>query len=87
MLEFNQRSNTLEQRAYTYKLQDVTEPNLYRHLYNYEEAPKIPFNHRQVPMRPSSQIWITDSTFRDGQQARAPYTVEQIVHLYKLLHK
>jgi isopropylmalate/homocitrate/citramalate synthase len=38
-------------------------------------------------MRPSSQIWITDSTFRDGQQARAPYTVEQIVHLYKLLHK
>lgn len=87
MLEFNNRSNTLEQRAYTYSLQDVTEPNLYRHLYNYEKAPKIPFNHRQVPMRPPKEIWITDSTFRDGQQAREPYTVEQIVHLYKLLHK
>ena len=38
-------------------------------------------------MRPPAEIWITDSTFRDGQQAREPYTVEQIVHLYKLLHK
>ncbi|TMD42622.1 MAG: 2-isopropylmalate synthase [Chloroflexi bacterium] len=34
--------------------------------------------------RPAS-IWITDTTFRDGQQARAPYTLEQIVHLYDLL--
>ena len=32
-------------------------------------------------------IWLTDTTFRDGQQSRAPYTVEQIVHLFKLLHK
>ena len=87
MLEFNKRSNTLEQRAYKYTLQDVEKPNLYRHLYNYDEVPKIPFNHRHVPMRPPEQIWITDTTFRDGQQAREPYTVEQIVHLYKLLHK
>ncbi len=87
MLEFNERSNTLEQSAYKYTLQDVKKPNLYRHLYNYEDVPKIPFNHRHVPMRPPKQIWITDTTFRDGQQAREPYTVEQIVHLYKLLHK
>jgi isopropylmalate/homocitrate/citramalate synthase len=87
MLEFNERSNTLEQSAYKYTLQDVKKPNLYRHLYNYDEVPKIPFNHRHVPMRPPKEIWITDTTFRDGQQAREPYTVEQIVHLYKLLHK
>ena len=87
MLEFNQRSNTLEQREYKYMLQDVEKPNLYRHLYNYDEVPKIPFNHRHVPMRPPKEIWITDTTFRDGQQAREPYTVEQIVHLYKLLHR
>ena len=86
-LQFNHRTNTLEQRVYKYQLQDVKEPNLYRHLYSYDEAPKIPFNHRHVPMRPPAEIWITDSTFRDGQQAREPYTVEQIVHLYKLLHK
>jgi len=87
LLEFSRRSNTLEQRAYEYGLQDIKDPNLYRHLYNYEEAPKIPFNHRHVPMRPPVEIWITDSTFRDGQQAREPYTVEQIVRLYKLLHR
>lgn len=87
MLEFDRRSNTLEQRAYEYTLQDIAEPNLYRHLYNYDEAPKIPFNHRRVPMRPPDEIWITDTTFRDGQQAREPYTVEQIVTLFKFLHR
>src|SRR5690554_1096772 len=87
MLVFDHHSNTLEQRIYQYTLQDIAEPNLYRELYNYDEVPKIPFNHRRVPMRPPENIWITDSTFRDGQQAREPYTVEQIVHLFKLLHK
>ena len=32
------------------------------------------------------EIWITDTTFRDGQQSTSPFTVEQIVHLYKLMH-
>ncbi len=87
MLEFNRRSNTLEQSEYKYSLQDIPEPHLYRTLFNYDEAPKIPFNHRHVPMRPPDEIWITDSTFRDGQQAREPYTVEQIVELYKMMHR
>ncbi|HHZ20278.1 MAG TPA: 2-isopropylmalate synthase [Firmicutes bacterium] len=87
MLEFSKRTNTLEQTEYKYSLQDVAEPHLYRSLFNYDEAPKIPFNHRHVPMRPPEEIWITDSTFRDGQQAREPYTVEQIVDLYKMLHR
>jgi isopropylmalate/homocitrate/citramalate synthase len=87
MLEFNKRTNTLEQRAYEYELQDVAEPQLYRFLYEYDTPPKIPFNHRHVPMRMPDEIWITDTTFRDGQQAREPYTVEQIVQLYKFLHE
>lgn len=33
------------------------------------------------------EIWITDTTFRDGQQSRAPYTTEQIVTIYDYLHK
>ena len=33
------------------------------------------------------EIWITDTTFRDGQQSTSPFTVEQIVHLYKLMHR
>jgi len=87
MLEFSKYSNTLEQTEYEYTLQDVTEPHLYRLLYTYKEVPKIPFNHRHVPMRPPDDIWITDTTFRDGQQARAPYTVEQTVQLFKFMHE
>lgn len=87
LIKFSKKSNTLEQSEYKYSLQDVTEPHLYRDLFNYEEVPKISFNHRHVPMRPPDEIWITDSTFRDGQQAREPYTVQQIVDLYKFLHR
>ena len=86
MLEFSKRTNTLEQTEYEYILQDVPEPHLYRLLYNYDEVPKIPFNHRHVPMAAPDRLWLTDTTFRDGQQARPPYTVEQIVQLYELMH-
>lgn len=87
MIEFNKKTNTLEQVQYKYTLQDVSEPNLYRDIFSYDEIPKCTFNHRKVPMAPPDEIWITDTTFKDGQQSRAPYTVEQIVHLYDLLHK
>ncbi len=36
---------------------------------------------------PSPAITVTDTSFRDGQQARAPYTPEQIAHLFDLLHR
>ena len=35
-------------------------------------------------MNMPKEIWITDTTFRDGQQSTAPFTVKQIVDLYKL---
>ncbi|HEY7201992.1 MAG TPA: 2-isopropylmalate synthase [Candidatus Dormibacteraeota bacterium] len=38
-----------------------------------------------MPLDPAPAIWITDTTFRDGQQSRAPYTPEQIADLYALL--
>ena len=87
MLEFDGKSNLLEQANYKYQLQDVTEPNLYRELYDYESVPKIAFNHRVVPLHMPEEIWITDTTFRDGQQSCSPFTVDQIVTLYKLLNK
>ena len=85
MIELNPSSNLLEQDPYQYELQDVAEAQLFRDIYPYEEIPKIPFNHRRVPMNTPKDIWITDTTFRDGQQSRAPYTSEQIVDLYKML--
>ena len=87
MIEFNKRTNTLEQTQYKYSLQDIAEPNLYREIFSYDEIPKCAFNHRRVPMFPADEIWITDTTFRDGQQSRAPYTVEQIVTLFDMLHR
>ena len=85
MIELNPMSNLLEMDQYKYDLQDVAEPQLFRDIYPYDEVPKTPFNHRRVPMNTPKHIWITDTTFRDGQQSRAPYTAKQIVDIYKLL--
>ncbi len=87
MLYKNEQSNLLEISQYRYSLQDVPDPNLYREIYPFSEVPKIPFNHRHVPIQMPKHIWLTDTTFRDGQQSRAPYTVDQIVHLFSLLSK
>ena len=87
MVYFNKKTNLLEHDNYEYELQDVSEPELYREIFDYETIPKVTFNNRHVPMNPPEKIWITDTTFRDGQQSTAPYTVEQIVHIYKLMHK
>ncbi len=85
MLEMSNKTNLLEQRQYKYSLQDVAKPNLYRDIYPYDEIPRIAFNHRRVPMGMPEDIWITDTSFRDGQQSVEPYTVKQIVDLYKLM--
>lgn len=85
MIKFSEQTNLLEQHNYHYQLQDVEEPNLYRELFDYDNVPKISFNHREVPMFTPKELWITDTTFRDGQQSRSPFSAEQIAHLYKLL--
>ena len=85
MIEKNRHSNLLEQEEYKYSLQDVAQPNLYRDIYPYSEVPYTTFNHRRVPHDMPEQVWITDTTFRDGQQSRAPYTAKQIVDVYKML--
>ena len=87
MLEFNKGLNLLKQAKYKYSLQDVAEPNLYREIYDYESIPKIAFNMRHVPENMPDEIWMTDTTFRDGQQSVSPFTAEQIVYLFKLLNR
>ena len=69
------------------KLEDVAEPNLYREIFPYNQFPKIPFTHERVPTFIPQDTWITDTTFRDGQQARPPYTAKQTVDLFKFLHR
>lgn len=87
MLRMSDKTNLLEQSIYRYSLQDVEDPNLYREMYSYEEVPKVAFNFRRVPMVTPKDIWITDTSFRDGMQSMAPYEVNQIVDLFKLLSR
>ncbi len=74
----------------SYKLQNVDEPNLYREMFPYTELPRVIFDEpgTAVPaMAPAERLTISDTTFRDGQQARPPYAVQQIVDLFTLLHR
>ena len=83
----NIKTNLLEQDIYEYELHDIKKPELFRDMFPYTEVPKIAYNYRQVPMAMPKDIYITDTTFRDGQQSRTPYTTEQMVEIYKMLHK
>lgn len=87
MLNLSNHSNLLEEETYRFSLQDNSEPNLYREIYPYDEIPKVAFNHRHVPMNMPEEIFITDTSFRDGQQSVEPYSVDQIVDLFKMLSR
>jgi len=80
-------------------LVDAKRPNLVEDIFPYSMPPRIrlegpaieyidgeavEFDFGAVKDRP---ILITDTTFRDGQQARPPYTIEQMVKIYDLLAK
>ena len=86
-INLSKKTNLLEQDPYDYQLQEVEKPELFREMFPYTETPKIAFNYRRVPAGMPEDIFITDTTFRDGQQSRAPYTTDQMVHIYKLLHQ
>ncbi len=70
-----------------YQLADVERPNLYRDTFPYSEFPKVEFDGQIVPYDIPEKVWITDTTFRDGQQARPPYTPEQILRIYDFMHE
>jgi isopropylmalate/homocitrate/citramalate synthase len=83
----------------TYELQDVQQPNLVEDIFPYSLPPLIKFegkihetiDGKVVEFDPSEvktrDIHITDTTFRDGQQARPPYKKEQMVRIYEMLSK
>jgi isopropylmalate/homocitrate/citramalate synthase len=66
---------------------DTPEPELYRDQFPYSEIPRILFDGKDAKPAPAREIWITDTTFRDGQQARPPYTPEQIARIFDFLHR
>ena len=80
-------------------LVNTTEPNLLEGTFDYNLPPLIKFDGpiieyidgKPVEFDPKSlitrDIVITDTTFRDGQQARPPYSIEQMVKIYDMLSK
>ena len=86
-VHFDRHTNLLQLEEHMYPLVDVEHPNTFRNLYPYTEIPKIAFNDRIVPHHMPEEIWITDTTFRDGQQASEPFATEDIVNIFKMLHR
>ena len=88
-----------DSRKKTHPLVNTTEPNLLEDTFDYGLPPLIKFDGplieyidgKRVEFDPQSvktrDIFVTDTTFRDGQQARPPYTVDQMVHLYDFMAK
>ena len=78
-------------------LVDVEEPNLLEETFDWSLPPRITFDGPAVEYIDGEcvefdpqglltrDIHITDTTFRDGQQARPPYTTDQMVRIYELL--
>lgn len=83
----------------TYELQDVPTPNLLEDTFPYSLPPLIKFegkiketiDGREVEFDPNEvktrDIHITDTTFRDGQQARPPYKREHMVTLFEMMSR
>ena len=86
-ISYNNERHILEEHNYKPQIQDVAKPNLYRKIFAYGQVPKTSFNMRNVPLDCPKDIWITDTTFRDGQQACSPFLPEDIVELFKMLHR
>lgn len=87
MARFNEFKKFLPYRRRPSKFESPTRPNLFRDIFPFVEIPRIDFDFQVVPYDPPEEIFITDTTFRDGQQARPPYTPQQIADLYTFLHR
>ena len=70
-----------------FMLKNEEQPKLFKDIFPYSEIPKIVFGSEQIPMSIPEDIWITDTTFRDGQQSMDTYTEKQIVKIFDYLHR
>ncbi len=77
---------------------DTTEPNHIEDTFDYDLPPLIKFEDHPVteyidgkPVEfdfnsvKERDIVVTDTTFRDGQQARPPYEIDQMVKIYDMM--
>ncbi|GHU95202.1 histone-lysine N-methyltransferase [Deltaproteobacteria bacterium] len=70
-----------------FNLQEPDKPQFYRELFPYTSVCRTSFDEILLAPRPSEPMRITDTTFRDGQQARPPYTVKQVAQMFDFLYR
>ncbi len=70
-----------------FDLKDVKNPMLFRDMFPYTNIPRVVLEDRMIQTNIPRDIWITDTTFRDGQQSRPPYTPKQIATIFDFLHR
>ena len=70
-----------------FSLETPDTPELYRDLFPYSSICRSSFDNVILAPSPAEEFHITDTTFRDGQQARPPYSVKQIARIFDLMHK
>ncbi|HEX9156913.1 MAG TPA: histone-lysine N-methyltransferase, partial [Syntrophales bacterium] len=70
-----------------FELKNVKEPALYRDMFPYSSVPRVVLEDRMIQTNIPKEIWITDTTFRDGQQSRPPYTPGQIADIFDFMHR
>ena len=70
-----------------FELKDVKEPVLFRDMFPYSSVPRVMLEDRMIQTNIPKDIWITDTTFRDGQQSRPPYTPRQIADIFDFMHR
>jgi isopropylmalate/homocitrate/citramalate synthase len=90
MAKWNKDKKVLDHehtKFWKFDLKHIEEPNLQKDVFPYSEVCCVDFDHKILPINPADEIFITDTTFRDGQQARPPYTVQQIVDLFTLMSR
>ena len=68
-------------------LESPETPELYRDLFPYSSICRSTFDDMIIVPKPAEEMRITDTTFRDGQQARPPYSVKQIARIFDLMQK
>jgi isopropylmalate/homocitrate/citramalate synthase len=82
-----------------YPLQDIPDPNLLKDIFPYSLPPLLRFSSpfrelidgTEVSMDLGSahgrDLYVTDTSFRDGQQSRPPYSVKQIRDIFEMLSR
>lgn len=87
MEQFVKKKNLIKPNVNIYDIEHVDKPDLLRDIYPYDIVPRIQFDYKIIPIEPAEDMFITDTTFRDGQQARPPYTPDQILTLFDFLNR